>query len=226
MDRPGIEGTMNKALPLRDTVFQTLQQEILHGDLKPGERLMEIHLANKLGVSRTPIREAIRMLEQEGLVRMIPRRGAVVAGITEKDLRDVLEVRKALEELAVRLACQNITEQQIRELGQAEKRVADALENGDVMLIARADMDYHDIINLATGNQRLIRFLNTLREQTYRYRVEYLKNQAYHVQLLEEHRELSAAICRRDSSEAAEIIARHIANQEQAVCAAISSKTV
>ena len=97
---------MNEYLPLRDVVFNTLRQAILRGELKPGERLMEIQLANKLGVSRTPIREAIRKLELEGLVLMIPRKGAEVAEITEKSLRDVLEVRRALEELSVQLACE------------------------------------------------------------------------------------------------------------------------
>ena len=87
------EVTMNEYLPLRDVVFNTLRRAILRGELKPGERLMEIQLANKLGVSRTPIREAIRKLELEGLVLMIPRKGAEVAEITEKNLRDVLEVR-------------------------------------------------------------------------------------------------------------------------------------
>ena len=103
------EVTMNEYLPLRDVVFNTLRQAILKGELKPGERLMEIQLANKLGVSRTPIREAIRKLELEGLVLMIPRKGAEVAEITEKSLRDVLEVRKALEELAVQLAVNSHT---------------------------------------------------------------------------------------------------------------------
>ena len=79
---------MNEYLPLRDVVFNTLRQAILKGELKPGERLMEIALAERLGVSRTPIREAMRKLEQEGLVVMIPRRGAQVANITEKDLND------------------------------------------------------------------------------------------------------------------------------------------
>ena len=87
---------MNEYLPLRDVVFNTLRQAILKGELKPGERLMEIALAEKLGVSRTPIREAMRKLEQEGLVVMIPRRGAQVANITEKDLNDVLEVRRRM----------------------------------------------------------------------------------------------------------------------------------
>ena len=80
-------------------MFRTLRQAILRGELKPGERLMEIRLANQLGVSRTPIREAIRMLELDGLVIMVPRKGAQVAQITEKDLNDVLEVRLGLEEL-------------------------------------------------------------------------------------------------------------------------------
>ena len=84
---------MNEYLPLRDLVFNTLRQAILKGELKPGERLMEIQLAEKLGVSRTPIREAIRKLELEGLVLMIPRRGAEVAKISHKSLQDVLEVR-------------------------------------------------------------------------------------------------------------------------------------
>lgn len=110
----------NDYLPLRDVVFNTLRTSILTGELKPGERLMEIHLADKLGVSRTPIREAIRKLELEGLVTMIPRRGAEVAQITEKNLRDVLEVRRALDALAVELACERITEDELAEL---KKRV-------------------------------------------------------------------------------------------------------
>mgnify|MGYP000572707246 CR=1 FL=1 len=110
----------NDYLPLRDVVFNTLRTSILTGELKPGERLMEIHLADKLGVSRTPIREAIRKLELEGLVTMIPRRGAEVAQITEKNLRDVLEVRRALDALAVELACERITEDELAELKKAE----------------------------------------------------------------------------------------------------------
>ena len=87
---------MDEYLPLRDVVYNTLRQAILTGELQPGERLMEIALANRLGVSRTPVREAIRKLELDGLVVMMPRRGAHVAQITEKDLNEVLEVRIGL----------------------------------------------------------------------------------------------------------------------------------
>ena len=110
---------VNEYLPLRDVVFNTLREAILRGDLEPGERLMEIALANRLGVSRTPIREAIRKLELEGLVVMIPRRGAQVASITKKDLQDVLEVRSSLEVLATELACERITPEQLDSLKSA-----------------------------------------------------------------------------------------------------------
>ena len=98
------EANTNEYLPLRDVVFNTLRESILKGEMKPGERLMEIHLASRLGVSRTPIREAIRMLELEGLVTMIPRRGAEVAQISAKGLKDVLEGRQALDARAMELA--------------------------------------------------------------------------------------------------------------------------
>ena len=121
-------------------VFNTLRQAILKGELAPGERLMEIQLAEKLGVSRTPIREAIRKLELEGLVLMIPRKGAEVARISEKSLRDVLEVRRSLEELAIELACQRMTEEELEELEQAQNGFQPApLAGGDAMQIAETD---------------------------------------------------------------------------------------
>ena len=131
---PNFKVNMNEYLPLRDVVFNTLRQAILRGELKPGERLMEIQLANKLGVSRTPIREAIRKLELEGLVLMIPRKGAEVAEITEKNMRDVLEVRKALEELAVQLACEKITAEEIEEMKKAAEEFRMILKNKESML--------------------------------------------------------------------------------------------
>ena len=107
---------INEYLPLRDIVFQTLRNAIITGELQPGERLMETQLAEKLGVSRTPIREAIRKLELEGLVIMVPRKGAQVAQFTEKDIQDVLEVRAALESLAAKLACKRMDDRSFLKL--------------------------------------------------------------------------------------------------------------
>ena len=211
------EVNMNEYLPLRDVVFNTLRKAILRGELKPGERLMEIQLANKLGVSRTPIREAIRKLELEGLVLMIPRKGAEVAQITEKNMQDVLEVRKALEELSVQLACERITPEQVEEMKMAAEDFRKVLKSGDVTKIAEADVKFHDIIFDATNNQRLITLLNNLREQMYRFRVEYLKQKECYPQLLEEHDKLIALISGGNVEEACEIMGRHIDNQASTV---------
>lgn len=226
MKEPRFNVTMNEYLPLRDVVFNTLRQAILRGELKPGERLMEIQLANKLGVSRTPIREALRKLELEGLVNMVPRKGAEVADITEKSLRDVLEVRKALEELSVQLACEKITEEEIEELKRAAERFKDTLDNQDVTKIAEADVAFHDIIYTATDNQKLILLLNNLREQMYRYRVEYLKKEEAYPQLIAEHEELIDNISKRNKEEATRIMCEHIDNQVATVINVIHTKKV
>ena len=211
------EVNMNEYLPLRDVVFNTLRKAILRGELKPGERLMEIQLANKLGVSRTPIREAIRKLELEGLVLMIPRKGAEVAQITEKNMQDVLEVRKALAELSVQLACERITPEQVEEMKMAAEDFRKVLKSGDVTKIAEADVKFHDIIFAATNNQRLITLLNNLREQMYRFRVEYLKQKECYPQLLEEHDKLIALISGGEVEEACELMGCHIDNQASTV---------
>ena len=220
-----LELQMDAYLPLRDVVFQTLRGAILKGDLKPGERLMELQLASKLGVSRTPIREAIRMLEQEGLAVTIPRKGAEVADITEKSLRDVLEVRKALEELAVQLACEKITQEELEELEKAGENFKKVLNRSkDITEVAEADVRFHDVIYMATDNQKLIHLLNKLREQMYRYRVEYLKNPDVHEQLTQEHEEIVYHIKRREKVEATAVTCQHIDNQVSAVTDKIRTK--
>lgn len=205
---------MNEYLPLRDVVFNTLREAILKGELAPGERLMEIQLAERLGVSRTPIREAIRKLELEGLVLMIPRKGAEVAKISEKSLRDVLEVRRSLEELAIELACQRMDEEEIARLGRIQREFAEAIEDGDAMRIAESDEAYHNIIYQGTGNVRLVQILNNLREQMYRYRLEYIKDSDKRQVLLVEHEQILKALRLHHVQEAKEAMREHIDNQE------------
>ena len=205
---------MDEYLPLRDVVFKTLRQGILTGELKPGERLMEIHLANKLGVSRTPIREAIRKLELEGLVTMIPRRGAEVAQITEKSMKDVLEVRKVLDHLSVELACERITEEEKAGLKEACIAFEKAVEEGDFGTIARADVAFHDIIVAATRNMRLSQMVNNLAEQMYRYRFEYIKDKSQHKRLVAEHELIYSGIIEGNKEKALSAIEDHIDNQE------------
>ena len=215
---------INEYLPLRDVVFNTLRQAILRGDLEPGERLMEIQLAKKLGVSRTPIREAIRKLELEGLVLTIPRKGAEVAEITEKDMHDVLEVRKALEALAIQLACEHMVQEDIEELRDKNAAFEESLRSKDVTKIAEADVAFHDVIFIATNNQRLVQLLNNLREQMYRFRVEYLKKEEYYPQLVKEHKEIIQHLEKQRKVEAMQVISRHIDNQVDAVRYIIHTK--
>lgn len=209
--------TMNEYLPLRDVVFNNIRQAILRGELKPGERLMEIALANQLGVSRTPVREAIRMLELEGLVIMVPRKGAQVAQITEQDLNDVLEVRLGLEELAVRIACERMTQEELDALLGAVKEFESVIEANNLSVLAEADVKVHEIIYNGTHNQRLVQIINNIREQMYRYRVEYLKDEECRENLCEEHYELWSALSRRDCKGAVDAISIHIKNQQKAI---------
>lgn len=204
-------------LPLRDVVFNTLRDSILKGELEPGERLMEIHLANKLGVSRTPIREAIRMLEQEGLAVTIPRKGAQVAKMTEKDLQDVLEIRDALDELAVLNACKNMTEDYISQLRSSMVAFKNAADRGNVRDIVEADEQFHNVIYKAADNPKLMVIIQNLKEQMYRYRYEYVKDNANYAQILQEHAEIIAGLEKGDGEYVKEIMHAHLENQVEAV---------
>lgn len=208
---------VNEYLPLRDVVFNTLRQAILRGEMEPGERLMEIQLASKLGVSRTPIREAIRKLELEGLVIMIPRKGAEVAHITEKDMRDVLEVRCTLEELAMQLACKNVTDKDIEALRTANRVFETAIVSKDVVNIVDADVQFHDIIYAMTNNARLVQIINNLREQMYRYRLEYVKDARTHSILISEHNDIIQKLSEKNAEEAKSVMRQHIHNQEKGI---------
>ena len=170
---------MNEYLPLRDVVFQTLRQAILKGELKPGERLMEIQLAQKL------------------------------------------EVRAALEELAVCDACENITEEQILALKEAADNFQAALESDDLVKCAETDMAFHEIIYSATNNKRLLQILNNLREQMYRYRMEYLKEPGTHKLLLKEHEAIYSALKKHDKAEAGSAIRIHIENQRRSIISSL-----
>lgn len=216
-----LKNNIDEYLPLRDVVFNTLRHAIITGEFAPGERLMEITLANRLGVSRTPVREAIRKLELEGLVTMIPRKGAQVAKITEKNLRDVIEIRCVLEEFAASLACERITEEEKAEMEQLHQQFVQSAKTHDILDIVEKDEQFHDAIFRATKNNRLITIINNLREQFYRYRMEYVKDIEQHSILVKEHEELMTAIFQKDSETAKQIMRTHLKNQQDGVIQAI-----
>ena len=210
----------------RDYALRIIKDNIISLRLEPGSQISENELATEMGLSRTPVREAIRKLELEGLVLMIPRKGAEVADISEKSLKDVLEVREALEELAARLACDKITKEGINRLKEAAQDFRSALKSNDITQMAEADVRFHDVICNATENQKLGQLLNNLREQMYRYRIEYLKDQHVYEKLLSEHEEIIRHIEKGEKDEAARVVSRHIENQAQAVGDVIRTKKI
>lgn len=210
-------------ISLRDAVFETLREAILKGILSPGQHLMEMQLAHQLGVSRTPVREAIRMLELEGLVVMVPRKGARVAAISEKSLCDVLEVRRALEELSVRLACTRMEREDLEKMDSINQKFIRACQSDDVVRIAQIDESFHAVIYEAADNAKLLQLLNQMQNQMYRYRIEYIKLKERRQILVEEHKKIIHCLARRDGDAAAEATRIHISHQEQYVMSVIQS---
>ena len=148
---------------------------------------------------------------------MVPRKGAEVAEITEKSLKDVLEIRRALEDLAVRLACEKITKEDLKELKKAGDEFKKVLKSQDITEVAEADVRFHDVIYMATDNPKLIQLLNNFREQMYRYRYEYIKDASQHQRLIEEHRVIYESIVKKDRETAGQAARMHIDNQEKAI---------
>jgi len=201
--------------PLREIVFEKLRDMIVNGDLRPGERLMEIKLAEMLGVSRTPIREAIRKLELEGLVVMLPRKGAYVADISKKEIMDVLEIRAALDKLAAGLATQRMTKTEKEELKKVLASFEKNFKLGNIEGMITDDIRLHDIIYIGAKNEKLQHIINNLREQITRFRIIYLKEiYRKNEKLLDEHREIVDAILSGDIEKAQKMAEEHIKNQE------------
>ena len=151
--------------PLRELVFETLREAIASGRLKPGQRLMELQLAEDLGVSRTPVREAIRQLELEGLVVMVPRKGAYVAELSLRDMAEVFEMRAALDGLAAALAAERITEEEIDFLERCLLEISDAIAAKTSKPVLKQTPPSTSALYRASRNMRLAQTIANLREQ-------------------------------------------------------------
>ena len=207
--------------PLRELVLEAIREAIMNGSLKPRERLMEIQLAEELGVSRTPVREALRKLELEGFIVMVPRKGAYVADLSLKDIADVFEIRAALEGLAAGLAAERITDEELeyRERHLVEK--GDAISQNDMERLVAIDTDFHEAIYRASRNERLFVIINNLREQIQRFRATSLAYPGRMKQSLEEHRIIVEAIQSRDVQGARQAAQEHIENAENSMIESI-----
>lgn len=200
----------NSCKPLREVVFETIRSAIVHGDFKPGERLMEVKLANELGVSRTPVRESIRKLELEGLVKMVPRKGAYVTPMSLTDLKEMMEIRGALEALVAQLAATNASAEDIETMRESNRKFEEGVHNNDEDAIINHDITFHDALYKSSGNGRLQNMIHTLREQMLRFRVEYVHHIAQKKPLPGQHEDIIASIVAHDPEKAAYYARRHI----------------
>lgn len=207
--------------PLRELVFEALREAIIKGILKPGERLMEVQLAEEMGVSRTPVREAIRKLELEKLVIMVPRKGAYVADVSKRDAAEVFEIRRALEGLAAQLAADRATDDQLESLERYLFKISEAIEKGDLEETIKIDTLFHGELYKAANNERLGDMINNLREHIQRYRSTSLAHPGRMKQALIEHRKIVEAIGKRDPNIAKKLAEEHIVNAENSLMQAI-----
>ena len=202
--------TSRQAAPLHLNIYRSLKAAVVNGDLAPGEMLNEAELARQWEVSRTPVREAIRQLEQEHLVRWSPRRGATVASITVAGVRDLYEVREALEGLAAQLAAQHATPEELAELERLAAAIREAHDGGDLPEAIRFDDRLHRCLARATGNRVLEAHLGRILDRVLMGRMTVRRDPGRIDEIVREHDSMIAALRRRDGAAAATETAGHI----------------
>lgn len=203
--------------PLGEVVFEYLRNAILNGTLKPGERLMEISLADQLGVSRTPVREAIRKLEKEKFVEMIPRKGAYVANLTARDILEVLEIRIVLEGFASKLAAERMGDDDVAELEAILAEFNKALEVLDRPEMIRRDNEFHNKIYSAAKNNKLVEIVKELHDQYQRFRLIFFNEYDDYNDLQVWHQNIVDAIRNRDGNRAKECAEYHVRSIRESV---------
>lgn len=196
--------------PLREIVYEQLKMQILTGKIIPGTRMMEVELADEMGVSRTPVREAIRKLEKEGLVTIEPRRGAYASDISVKDMVDTLEVREDLEGLAAALAAERMSEGQIEELRQINQGYSEAIKNSDTEKIIEYDELFHKHIVSCSGNKTLIQLSETVQELALRFRYLYYDDFSRYENMPVEHKQIIEAITSGDAERTRQTADNHV----------------
>ena len=207
--------------PLREVVCEALRDAIRKGVLEPGERLMEVQLADELGISRTPVREAIRKLEQEGYVIMMPRRGTYVADVSESDIKEIFEIRSALESLATGLAARRIEQDEIEKLQNLLNEIEEYIAQGDMDKIVETDIKFHELLYQFSRNERLAAIISNLKEQLSRFRTLSMSYPGRLQETFEEHSEMVEAIADGDVSAARDAAEHHMERAEETLLKAL-----
>lgn len=197
---------------LSQKVYRVLKAEIIKGSLKPGTKLLEGKIAKQMGVSRTPIREALRELAAEGFVKMSPNQGMIVINSSIEDIQEVLQIRGVLEGLAARLAAEKINQKEVNELEKYLKQMEIFTKKDDALAFSEMDAEFHELILNVCGNKRLIQLRRNLSDQAHRYRIRSLSIPGRLRYSLKEHQEIVEAIKKKDSIQANRLSQIHIKN--------------
>ncbi|MDD5927271.1 MAG: GntR family transcriptional regulator [Firmicutes bacterium] len=203
--------------PLREIVYEELKRQILIGEIAPGTRMMEVELADEMGVSRTPVREAIRKLEKEGLVSIEPRRGAYASDISIKDIVDVMEVRQDLEGMAAGLAAIKATKEEKEALKKATEEYRRAVETGSIDEIIKWDEAFHKRVVSCSGNKTLIQLVSQVQELALRFRYIYYDDFSRFEGQPMEHKDIVDAIISGDAEKARKSADEHISRLKEFV---------
>ncbi len=205
-----IGSIVNKQKYLRDHIFEKLQQAIYSGKLKSGERLTEKKIAEELGVSRTPVREALYRLTSLGLIKMIPHRGFLISRWSSKEIKDVIELRIALEVFAVKLAIQRILPSEINELKVLVAKMEKAVKEEDIMKASHLNSLFHDRIVLASKNKELFEVMEPIKNKIYHFRIISISTPNRLKKSLKEHKEILNALISKNSGVVQKLMAKHI----------------
>lgn len=197
---------------LRGRVFHKLRDDILSGKYEENEELKEVTIGEELGVSRTPVREAFRQLELEGLIQIIPNKGAYVTGITEKDVKDIYMIRSLLEGLCARWATEHITQEQLEEMEENVYLSKFHAQKGHLDQLAELDNRFHDIMYEACNSKMLEHQLKDFHQYVLRVRKKTLANKNRGPKSNEEHEEILQAIKAGDADRAEQLANRHMIN--------------
>lgn len=204
--------TIDQTQTLRERIVNILRESIIKGTLKPGERVAESDLAEKYGISRTPIREAFRQLETEGFLKVIPRRGAEVTSLTEEDVREFYEVKSLLESYAAKVATEKLTEKDIKRLETLNQSMERFARNGDMKGFFKADNDFHDIFIQKCGNDKLCNIIQNLLQQFQRFRIASFVIKGRMEVSVEQHKDIIKACCDRNPGLVEQLVKRNAAH--------------
>lgn len=198
--------------PVRDIVFEELRNAIFKGELKPNQRLIEEDIAKQMGISRTPVREALRMLENEGLVMHVPRRGVLVTGFSDEDIDEIYKIRGVLEGLAASLAVDRITNKEINELENILRDMKTLINEGKFNKLMELHNRFNYVLTRACRSPRLCGMIDTMQEYLEETRMISLSSKERQIKAHEEHVSIVEAIKSKDKELVEKLVRDHTEN--------------